>query len=159
MIFNVLKCARQLGGLILLLGFTGACEKEHCSSLEEAEAYAPFVGRWSVEETVSTVIEDSLYYSNTDAYELIVEENGSGVERRDNDWTIQLALNPVANTVSIIYIIEANAMDTIQRQFSSLSYELVEVNSHSMVWLDVDSGVVGGKYQVANRELALQRID
>ncbi|MCB0554560.1 MAG: hypothetical protein KDD02_13505 [Phaeodactylibacter sp.] len=136
---------------------TGCAKNKDCLLLEEPD-YSTFEGTWDVLESITTIRDDTLFSTETYEYQFVLENNGSGIRKWDAfTENIQLSINPVKNSISVISIIEANLSNTGKRQLRSDNYQIIEQEQEKMLLRDVDSFPLQGVQQTVTQELELTR--
>lgn len=144
--------------LILSSIFLFSCEKkDDCQPVVEAD-YSLFAGEWAVQEHF--VIRDNgvLFLEEAKAYDLIADEEGGGkIIYPTYEANIQLAYNPVQESISIIAVYPPNLMED-HRQLASEHYDIVFLGVDSMFWQDIDQReIVADTIRVFKRDLVLTR--
>lgn len=144
---------------LLACALLAGCVKNEDCLLPSEPDYSSMAGAWDVVEKITTIRDDTLFSSEAYAYQFILEDDGSGLRKRDAFMeNIQLSVNPVKNTISVVSIIEANLSGTGKRQLRSENYQIIMMKQEKMRWQDVDSGLVQGVQQIVTQELELTRI-
>lgn len=137
--------------LLFLSSFSCTKEKD-CLPLPD---YSPFEGTWQVEDSFTALRNDSIIPYWTYEYQYVFQADGSGQEIRDNYTVdVQLGLNPVQQTISVVQILLPDSPD---RQLVSDNYDIVEMSPDFMLWEDVS--VQGPPFeQTSITQLKLTRI-
>jgi hypothetical protein len=153
-----MKTTHHLLPILLLVFLGAACTKEEaCQPIEEPD-YALFAGSWQVREEFTNMRADTVFFHEAFEYQFILDENGTGQEIWPNfTFDIQLSINPVQGTVTVVRIV--NPGNPSERQLTSSHFRLVEMGADAMLWRDVDKTVLSADAdQTVTRELRLNKI-